>query len=225
MLRMESPQMARNFRGRCHQERMKYLGLLLTLTLSLQFIGCTAVDYGYTQPSVERQLLSISSIDGRNFYKLFEEYVRSYCSADSFEKLKELGRPEYIFSVNLRENFLVFKDPLRVIQTKEKIGLVGSTIEFTEFDYIPEDFRSEVLNSFDKKNIQANFNINESKIGMDRQDWLSKVNYASLAFAEEDLVCYRAGLQFYYFKNDKLVRVDEGVSEENINLNIRHLEE
>lgn len=200
---------------------MKRLSLTIILTLALQFSGCTAIDYGLAQPSIERQLLSLSSIDGRNFYELFEKYIRSYCSADSYDKIKELGRPDYIYNVNLYENFLIFKDPIKVLHTKEKIGLV-SVVEFTEYDYIPEDFKYEVLNTIGDKNKRTEFNINESRIGMDRQDWLSKVHDASLAFAEDDLLCYRAGLQFYYFKNDKLFRVDEGVSEENINLNIRH---
>ena len=138
------------------------------------------------------------------------------------QKLLSYGKPDLIYSQDLLHCYLVYTNPVKVVFLD--IPIVGKT-KFTELDYIPDNFKEYIYENSEKNSYEEMFNINESKIGMDRQDWLSKVNYASLAFAEEDLVCYRAGLQFYYFKNDKLVRVDEGVSEENINLNIRHLEE
>ena len=66
------------------------------------------------------------------------------------------------------------------------------------------------------------FDINTSTIGMDREEWLSNVGgYASIAYADEIIVCYRAESKFFYFKDDKLIRIDEGtIREQNINLHI-----
>jgi hypothetical protein len=50
----------------------------------------------------------------------------------------------------------------------------------------------------------------QSKIGMDKKVWLRRTLVADLVEAEEQREVWKSGNQFYYFENDKLVKIDQG---------------
>ena len=50
----------------------------------------------------------------------------------------------------------------------------------------------------------------QSKIGMDKKTWMRRTLVADLVEAEGEKEVWKSGGRFYYFENDKLVKIDQG---------------
>lgn len=53
--------------------------------------------------------------------------------------------------------------------------------------------------------------MQEPKIGMSFKEWSRRTFVADLAYMEGNVKAYRSGGVYYYFKDDLLVRVDQGL--------------